>query len=213
MIEQKSKDVSLSNIELEGNIGEDSSKKVNVIETTKPSEQTQAAFGMSLPAFDFNALKPQEWISKRRETLKPWTEFGNWSRFKKPVSPQQAVSRTLKNLNHFQTNYLFVFIILAIYCVLTSPFLLFAFMAIAGGGYIIHLKNKEGNLKFFGKEVKIGQLYPVLGLISIPVFLIAGAGSALFWIIGASIFCILMHALFFSNDEPDDPFLAQMNIV
>ena len=145
MIEQKSKDVSLSNIELEGNIGEDSSKKVNVIETTKPSEQTQAAFGyfihfirfifdllfifmvftfllnlnfrMSLPAFDFNALKPQEWISKRRETLKPWTEFGNWSRFKKPVSPQQAVSRTLKNLNHFQTNYLFVFIILAIYCV------------------------------------------------------------------------------------------------
>ena len=45
MIEQKSKDVSLSNIELEGNIGEDSSKKVNVIETTKPSEQTQAAFG------------------------------------------------------------------------------------------------------------------------------------------------------------------------
>lgn len=71
----------------------------------------------SVPAFDLNALKPQEWITKRRETLKPWTEFASFGRFKKPNNVQQGVSRVYKNLVHFQSNYLFVFIFLAIYCV------------------------------------------------------------------------------------------------
>lgn len=71
----------------------------------------------SVPQIDLNALKPQEWISKRRETLKPWTEFASFSKFKKPNGVGQGVSRLVKNVDHFQSNYLFVFIFLAIYCV------------------------------------------------------------------------------------------------
>ena len=64
----------------------------------------------SVPQIDLNALKPQEWISKRRETLKPWTEFASFSKFKKPTGVGQGVSRLVKNVDHFQSNYLFVFI-------------------------------------------------------------------------------------------------------
>lgn len=69
----------------------------------------------SMPTLD--SLKPQEWISKRRETLKPWTEFASFGKFKKPATPGQLGSRLVKNVAYFQSNYLFVFIILAIYCV------------------------------------------------------------------------------------------------
>lgn len=63
-----------------------------------------------------DSLKPQEWISKRRETLKPWTEFGNYGKFKKPDSVGQCGSRLIKNIAYFQSNYLFVLAFLAIYC-------------------------------------------------------------------------------------------------
>jgi len=57
-------------------------------------------------------------------------------------------------------------------------------MALAGACYIIQLKSKQQNFKILGKEMSLAQVYTTLGLISIPVFLIAGAGSAVFWIIG-----------------------------
>jgi hypothetical protein len=57
-------------------------------------------------------------------------------------------------------------------------------MAMAGACYIIQLKSKEQNFRILGKEMTLAQVYTALGLISIPVFLIAGAGSAVFWIIG-----------------------------
>jgi hypothetical protein len=64
-----------------------------------------------------------------------------------------------------------------------------------------------------GKELSLAQLYTAAGLCSIPLFLFAGASSAVFWIIGASLFIIVLHAVFYSRDELDDPFLPQMNIV
>ena len=163
--------------------------------------------------FNINAFKPNEWISKRRETLKPWSDFMNFSKFKKPTTPGQIGIRLFKNLNHFQSNYLFVFVFLAIYCVLTSPFLLLAMMAFAGGCYILYLKNKEGSIRLFGKELSLAQLYATAGICSIPLFIFAGAGSAVFWIIGASIFVILLHAVFYAREEQEDPFMMQMNIV
>ncbi len=65
----------------------------------------------------------------------------------------------------------------------------------------------------FGKELSVAQLYTVAGICSIPIFLFAGASSAVFWIIGASLFVICLHAAFYSRDDLDDPFLPQMNIV
>ena len=71
----------------------------------------------NLSNLNLQSLKPQEWIAKRRETLKPWTEFISLSKFKKPLSATQSGSRLVKNIEYFQSNYLFVFVGLAIYCV------------------------------------------------------------------------------------------------
>ncbi len=37
---------------------------------------------LSVPKVD--DLKPHEWISKKRETLKPWSEFLAFNKFKAP---------------------------------------------------------------------------------------------------------------------------------
>jgi hypothetical protein len=63
-----------------------------------------------------SSLKPQDWIVRRKETLKPWTEFVNFAKFKKPTGLTQGTTRVLKNIDYFQSNYLFVFVFLAIYC-------------------------------------------------------------------------------------------------
>lgn len=149
--------------------------------------------------------QPQEWITKRRDTLKPWTEFISISKFKKPNGIGQAGGRLIKNIDYFQSNYLFVFVGLAIYCVLTSPYLLFALIAFIGACYILHLKNADGKLKFGNKEFNLAQLYSAAFICSIPLFIFAGATSALFWIIGASIVVICLHAIFYARDE-EDPF-------
>lgn len=86
-------------------------------------------------------------------------------------------------------------------------------MAFAGGLYIIHLKNKNGTIKVLGKELGLAQLYSAAAILSIPLFLIAGAGSAVFWIIGASMVVIALHASFYSREDQEDPFLVQMNVV
>jgi hypothetical protein len=70
----------------------------------------------SMLNLNLTQLKPQEWIAKRRETLKPWGEFFSTSRFKKPAGVAQSTGRLIKNIEYFQSNYLFVFVGLAVYC-------------------------------------------------------------------------------------------------
>lgn len=59
----------------------------------------------------------------------------------------------------------------------------------------------------------LAQMYTVAAILSIPLFLFAGASSAVFWIIGASLVVVVIHAVFYARDDSDDPFLAQMNTV
>ena len=70
----------------------------------------------AVPAFDMQNMKPGEWIAKRRENLKPWTEFMAFNKFAKPAGLKDATYRLFKNVSHFQSNYMFVFGFLAIYC-------------------------------------------------------------------------------------------------
>lgn len=95
-------------------------------------------------------LKPNVWINRKRETLKPIGEFFNFAKFKKPSSAPQAMSRLVKNTAYFQSNYLVVFFVLALYCVLTSPLLLFTFFIFGAACYVIHIKNKDGMIQFLG---------------------------------------------------------------
>ena len=59
------------------------------------------------------------------------------------------------------------------------------------------------------------QQYGGVALLSIPLFVLAGAGSVIFWVIGASIFSVLLHAGFYKADLADDelPFEVVMDKV
>ncbi len=49
--------------------------------------------------------------------------------------------RLLKNADHFQSNYVFVFLVLFLYCLVTSPLLLIVLAAAGGACYIASLKQ------------------------------------------------------------------------
>jgi len=151
------------------------------------------------------------WVAERRQKVKPWAEFVNSKRFQPPGSIPKLGRRLARNIDHFQTNYMYVFGILIAYCLLTSPMLLLCIAASLGACYILQLKNKERKVKFMGKEVTLAQQYAGVGLASIPIFILAGAGTAVFWVIGASIVFIVMHAAFYNYEsEIEDAFELQM---
>ena len=61
-------------------------------------------------------VSAREWFSKTRESVKPWSEFISTGRFEVPKSVQPLPKRIVKNVEHFQGNYLFVFMGLIIFC-------------------------------------------------------------------------------------------------
>eukprot|EP00026_Physarum_polycephalum_P019785 Phypoly_transcript_21968.p1 GENE.Phypoly_transcript_21968~~Phypoly_transcript_21968.p1 ORF type:complete len:194 (+),score=14.75 Phypoly_transcript_21968:70-582(+) len=61
-----------------------------------------------------------------------WPEFvGGKEKYTVP-SPKDVPTRVKENLLYFQTNYIILFLILCIYCVITSPLFLISFLLIVG---------------------------------------------------------------------------------
>lgn len=145
-------------------------------------------------AFQLKNLHLREMIQKTRQSVKPWTEFLNYKQFKVPTGPGPASKRLIKNIENYQGNYVFVFVILVIFCILTSPLLIIAIGACLGACYVISIKNQEQKLKILGRELTLAQQYGGVALLSFPLFWIAGAGSVVFWVIGLSFVIIVAHA-------------------
>ncbi|XP_013410223.1 prenylated Rab acceptor protein 1-like [Lingula anatina] len=176
-----------------------------------PAESQPLDLKAKLMAIQLSNVSAREWLQHRRETVKPWTEFLNTARFKTPKSVAPVGKRVVRNVEHFQSNYLFVFLGLIIFCLLTSPLLIVALAVCLGACYIINLKNKESKLSLLGHEVSLAQQYGAVGVISFPLFWLAGAGSAVFWVIGASFFLIMAHAVFYQTTEELEGF-ADLNM-
>jgi len=159
------------------------------------------------PNMNLSKQVASEWFSKRRETIRPWSTFFATSRFKTPVSAQRLPRRIAKNVEYFQSNYLFVFIGLFLYCLIASPLLLFAVMGSFSVCYWIFTRNygQDRRTVLFGRELTLAQQYSIVGLCSMPVFYIVGAGAALFWVMGASCFLIAIHAAFYDVQSLLEP--------
>lgn len=52
-------------------------------------------------------------------------------------------------------------------------------------------------MTLFGREVSLAQQYSLVGLCSMPLFYLVGAGGVMFWVLGASCFLIMAHAAFY----------------
>ncbi|WAR05394.1 LOW QUALITY PROTEIN: PRAF1-like protein, partial [Mya arenaria] len=133
------------NIDLEGNI--DTPLVVN------------KSFKERVMAISMSNASAREWFAKTRDGIRPWGEFANTQRFQTPKAVAPLPKRIVKNIEHFQSNYLFVFIGLVIVCILTSPLLLVAIGACLGACYVINIRNKDSKLKLMGASVFVIMLH------------------------------------------------------
>jgi len=141
--------------------------------------------------------KVQDAIANFREArlsnLRPVSEFFNHRQISRPTNMNQTTERISYNTRYFAGNYGIVIAILAVYALLTNYYLLIAIGFLFGGFAAIN--------KFAPEPTQVGDyvitqkgLYIALFVIGIPMLYIAAPLSTLFWIIGASLFCILFHA-------------------
>ncbi|XP_038065825.1 prenylated Rab acceptor protein 1-like [Patiria miniata] len=158
--------------------------------------------GMSITLSNAGA---REWIQKKRASVRPWTEFLKTSQFSRPKGVKEVTTRVVANIETYQSNYLFVFVGLLVYCLITSPLLIVALVVLFGACYWIRVKNESKKLSLLGYEFTLFQQYGAVALLSFPLFFVAGATSAVFWVIGASFFFIMLHAVMFEPiAEQDD---------
>lgn len=60
--------------------------------------------------------KGKDWIAAKHSKVQPWSEFFNPRSVSLPKGAGDVTSRLLGNLQRFQSNYLFVFLGLIVYC-------------------------------------------------------------------------------------------------
>ncbi|XP_067317956.1 prenylated Rab acceptor protein 1 [Anolis sagrei] len=149
-----------------------------------------------LPAALLPPGPAKEWLDQRRATIRPWANFVDQRRFGKPRNFGELCKRLVRNVEYFQSNYVFVFLGLILYCLITSPLLLIALAVFFGACYIIYLKTQHSQLVLFGRELSTAHQYGLAGGVSFPFFWLAGAGSAVFWVLGATLVVIGSHAAF-----------------
>lgn len=167
---------------------------------------------ISLLVFPVQVPQAKEWLQHRRQNVRPWLQFVQTANFRVPGSVPRLSRRVVRNVEYFQSNYLFVLLGLSAYCLLTSPLLL---LAVAGSLLACHQLSRRqalagAPLRLLGRELTPLQQYGLVAACSLPLYYVAGAGAALFWTLGASCIVISLHAAFYNIDaliaEPEDAF-------
>jgi len=143
----------------------------------------------------------RQWLSAKRATVKPWTTFIKTSNFKSPLTLTRWSARLARNIEYFQSNYLFVSIILILYCLLTSPLLLLVLVSLCGAQYLVTLRAAEHPLVLGGRPVPLYHQYMAVSALFGPVFWLAGAGTALLWVVAASAVTVAGHASFYAIES------------
>ncbi|XP_041974112.1 prenylated Rab acceptor protein 1 isoform X2 [Aricia agestis] len=131
-------------------------------------------------------------------TRRPWTQFVATENFKPPASLPRLTRRFYRNVEYFQANYLIVFLGLFAYCLITSPLLLIAMVA-SFFGYR-KLTSGPNTLKIGNWELSKTQQYGVAAGCSMALCWLAGAGAVLFWVLGATVTVVALHASFFDAE-------------
>lgn len=142
----------------------------------------------------FEGVRSQS-IASRFANLKPISEFLDLKRLSKPENFGEVQSRINYNLGYFSSNYALVFVMLAIYALITNLTLLFVIILVLGGMYGIgKLGGADLDLGFV--RATTSQLYTTLIVIAVPLTIFASPHTTILWLIGASGVSILGHAAF-----------------
>eukprot|EP01122_Echinamoeba_exundans_P004798 TRINITY_DN1502_c0_g1_i2.p2 TRINITY_DN1502_c0_g1~~TRINITY_DN1502_c0_g1_i2.p2 ORF type:complete len:280 (+),score=40.01 TRINITY_DN1502_c0_g1_i2:110-841(+) len=143
------------------------------------------------------------WKDERLKTFRPISEFTDKTRFALPP-PTQLFTRIKTNLFYFQSNYVAVFVFLALYCALTSTSFLFWGLVFAGLWYYL-FKYRQAPLRVGAYEIP--QRQATIGffiLMSLFVTFAADIGPTLWWLFMATTVVVLVHALLYIPPEIDE---------
>uniref|UniRef100_A0A8C7BZQ8 PRA1 family protein n=1 Tax=Neovison vison TaxID=452646 RepID=A0A8C7BZQ8_NEOVI len=97
----------------------------------------------------------REWLERRRATIRPWGSFVDQRRFSRPRNLGELCQRLVRNVEYYQSNYVFVFLGLILYCVVTSPMLLVALAVFFGACYILYLRTLQSKFVLFGATLVV----------------------------------------------------------
>ncbi|XP_061710567.1 prenylated Rab acceptor protein 1 isoform X1 [Cydia pomonella] len=130
---------------------------------------------------------------------RPWTQFVATENFKVPASLPRLTRRIYRNVEYFQANYFMVFLGLFLYCLITSPFLLIAMVA-SFFGYR-KLTAGPNTWKIGSYELTKTQQYAVAATGSVAICWFAGVGAVVFWVLGATVTIVALHAGLFDAES------------
>lgn len=81
---------------------------------------------------------------------------------------------------------------------LTSPLILIVLAACVWINYKV--RQIQTTVTIFGRPLNTNQQCVAVSCASVPILYLAGAGAALFWVLGASAFFVSLHAVFYNID-------------
>ncbi len=87
-----------------------------LISSTAESLGSTAANKTSSKNFLGHLSAGKDWIANRHAKVQPWWEFFNVKNVSRPKGAGDVTTRIIGNLQRYQSNYLFVFMGLALYC-------------------------------------------------------------------------------------------------
>lgn len=67
---------------------------------------------------------------------------------------------------------------------ITSPLLLLAVAASLGTCYKVSQRHARQELMIVNHKLTLAQVYMLVGICSLPLFYLVGAGAILFWVLG-----------------------------
>nr|XP_039248181.1 uncharacterized protein LOC120326039 isoform X1 [Styela clava] len=160
------------------------------------TEEVTGNISLSTKMISLNSPAAKEWLNHRRQSVRPWSDFVNTKNFNTPKGVKGWSARAVKNVEHYQTNYLFVFIGLIIYCIVTSPLMLIAIAVFLGACYLIHIKNEQQKIKFLDMNYHMHTNTELLLLCHFLCFLLLELDQLYFGFLGFHFFLSHFMPLF-----------------
>jgi len=136
----------------------------------------------------------KEWVLSKRESLRPWQEFGNYNRASKPGNISVISRRVAHNVTYYYTNYAFISTLLVVYCIISSPLLLLAITVSGTACYLLSTQKEGKTLQIGGHTFTPKDQAVVCACISLPLLFFASAGTVIFWVIGLTCSVVGVHA-------------------
>eukprot|EP01126_Amoeba_proteus_P014414 TRINITY_DN1630_c0_g1_i2.p1 TRINITY_DN1630_c0_g1~~TRINITY_DN1630_c0_g1_i2.p1 ORF type:complete len:148 (-),score=6.17 TRINITY_DN1630_c0_g1_i2:61-504(-) len=112
-------------------------------------------------------------------------------------------TRISRNLSYFQTNYVIVLLILAIYSALTSPMFLLT-LGIVVFMWMSAFKQKSQPVMIAGIHLTERSLTLILLLVTGFLFYVSSIGAILFWLLCASSVVIIGHSIMYTPNPVDE---------